>query len=175
MALRIRRRWLFLLGGLVLLTVLVYGTARFADEPLRRYMEAEVNRRLTGYTVQIGALHVHPWIGSLELDNATIAQDANPDPPVAKVSRLVTRIDWRALLHRRVVADISFERPTVYVNLKQVRTEASEKTALKDRGWQQALEALAFDLKINRLRVVEGISPMSTRAPSSPSTSAAST
>ncbi len=27
---------------------------------------------------------------------------------------------------------------------------------LKDRGWQQALEALAFDLKINRLRVLEG-------------------
>ncbi len=156
MALRIRRRWVFLLGGFVLLTVLVYGTARFADEPLRRYMEAEVNRRLTGYTVQITALRVHPWTASVELHDATIAQDANPDPPVAQVARLVTRIDWRALLHRRVVADISFERPTVYLNLKQVRTEASESTALKDRGWQQALEALAFDLKINRLRVVDG-------------------
>ena len=99
---------------------------------------------------------MHPWTGSVELRDATIAQDANPDPPVAQVGRLVTRIDWRALLHRRVVADISFERPTVYLNLRQVRTEASEKTALKDRGWQQALEALAFDLKINRLRVVEG-------------------
>src|SRR5216684_2107822 len=156
MALPIRRRWVWLLGGLALLIVLVYGAARFADEPLRRYMEAEVNRRLTGYTVQIGALHVHPWIASVELLDATIAQNANPDPPVAQVARLVTRIDWRALLHRRVVADISFERPTVYLNLKQVRTEASEKTALKDRGWQQALEALAFDLKINRLRVVDG-------------------
>src|SRR5258705_650138 len=156
MALRIRRRWVFLLGGFVLLTVLVYGTARFADEPLRRYMEAEVNRRLTGYTVQITALRVHPWTASVELHDATIAQDANPDPPVAQVARLVTRIDWRALLHRRVVADINFERPTVYLNLKQVRTEASESTALKDRGWQQALGALAFDLKINRLRVVDG-------------------
>jgi hypothetical protein len=156
MALRIRRRWLFLLGGLVLLTVLVYGTARFADEPLRRYMEAEVNRRLTGHTARITALRVHPWTASVELRDATIAQDANPDPPVAQVGRLVTRIDWRALLHRRVVADISFERPTVYLNLKQVRTEAAETTALKDRGWQQALEALAFDLKINRLRVVDG-------------------
>src|SRR5229473_6091345 len=156
MTLRIRRRWVFLLGGLVLLTVLVYGTAQFADEPLRHYMEAAVNRRLTGHTVQIAALRVHPWTASVELRDATITQDANPDPPVAQVARLVTRIDWRALLHRRVVADISFERPTVYLNLKQVRTEASEKTALKDRGWQQALEALAFDLKINRLRVVEG-------------------
>src|ERR1700730_1724158 len=156
MVLRIRRRWAWLLGGLALLTVSAYGAPRFADEPLRRYMEAEVNRRLTGYTVRIATLHVHPWTGSVELRDATIAQAANPDPPVAQVGRLVTRIDWRALLHRRVVADISFERPTVYLNLRQVRTEASEKTALKDRGWQQALEVLAFDLKINRLRVVEG-------------------
>src|SRR6266852_1018522 len=156
MTLRIPRHWIWLLGGLALLMVLVFVVARFAEEPLRRYMEAEVNRRLTGYTVKIAALHVHPWIASLELRDATIAQDVNPDPPVAQVSRLVTRIDWRALLHRRVVADISFDHPTVYLNLKQVRTEATEKTALKDRGWQQALEALAFDLKINRLRVLEG-------------------
>ena len=156
MTLRTPRRWIWLLGGLALLMVLVFGVARFAEEPLRRYMEAEVNRRLTGYTVQIAALHVHPWTASLELRDATIAQDVNPDPPVAQVSRLVTRIDWRALLHRRVVADISFDRPTLYLNLTQVRTEATEKTALKDRGWQQALEALTFDLKINRLRVLEG-------------------
>jgi len=156
MALPIRRRWVWLLGGLALLMVLVYGAARFANEPLRRYMEAEVNRRLTGYTVRIAALHVHPWTASLELRGATIAQDVNPDPPVAQVARLVTRIDWRALLHRRVVADITFDHPTVYLNLKQVRTEATEKTALKDRGWQQALEALTFDLKINQLRVLEG-------------------
>ena len=156
MALPIRRRWVWLLGGLALLIVLVYGAAWFANEPLRRYMEAEVNRRLTGYTVQIAALHVHPWTASLELRDATIAQDVNPDPPVAQVSRLVTRIDSRALLHRRVVADITFDHPTVYLNLKQVRTEATEKTALKDRGWQQALEALTFDLKINQLQVLEG-------------------
>ena len=139
-----------------MLTVLVFGAARFSDEPLRRYMEAEINRRLTGYTVQIAALHVHPWTASVELREATIAQDANPDPPIARVARLVTRVDWRALLHRRVVADISFDQPRVHLDLKQVRTEASETTALKDRGWQQALEALAFDLKINRLRVVDG-------------------
>jgi len=156
MALPIRRRWVWLLGGLALLVVLVYGAARFANEPLRRYMEAEVNRRLTGYTVRIAALRVHPWTASLELRGATIAQDVNSDPPVAQVARLVTRIDWRALLHRRVVADITFDHPTVYLNLKQVRTEATEKTALKDRGWQQALEALTFDLKINQLQVLEG-------------------
>src|SRR3989441_2892221 len=126
------------------------------DEPMRRYLERQVNHRLTGYTVQIRALRVHPWIGSFELYDASIVQDANPDPPVTHIARLVTSIDWRALLHRRLVADIIFDRPTVYLDLKNVRTEAAGDVALKDRGWQQALEALAFDLKINRLRVLEG-------------------
>jgi uncharacterized protein DUF748 len=151
-----RRRWLWLFGIFGLLSVLTYGIARFMDEPLRRYMEREVNHRLTGYTVHIRALRVHPWSGSFELFDATIAQDANPDPPVTHIARLVTSIDWRALFHRRLAADIAFDHPTVYLNLKNVRTEASGDVALKDRGWQQALEALAFDLKINRLRVLEG-------------------
>jgi hypothetical protein len=156
MVLQLRRRWVWLLGGLVLVMAVVYGAARFADEPVRRYMEAEVNRRLTGYTVRIPVLHVRPWMASIELGDASIFQNANPDPPVAHVGRLSTRLDWRALLHRRIVADITFERPTIHVNLRNVRAEAADKTATKDRGWQQALEALAFDLKINRLHVVEG-------------------
>jgi hypothetical protein len=151
-----RRRWIWLLGGLLALVGLGYGVARFADEPLRRYMEAEVNRRLTGYTVHLPTLRVRPWSASIELRDASIVQQANPDPPVAHVGRLRTRLDWRALLHRRVVADITFERPTLYVDLKNLRAEAADETPVKDRGWQGALEALAFDLKINRLRVLDG-------------------
>lgn len=151
-----RRRWIWLLGGLLVLAGLGYGAARFADEPVRRYMEAEVNRRLTGYTVRLPALRVRPWAASIELRDASLVQHANPDPPVAHVGSLRTRLDWRALLHRRVVADITFERPTLYVDLNNVRAEAADKTPVTDRGWQQALEALAFDLKINRLRVLDG-------------------
>ncbi len=151
-----RRRWLWIFGALGLLGVLTYGIARSLDEPVRRYLEREVNHRLTGYTVQIPVLRMHPWIGAFELRGATITQDADPDPPVTRIERLVTHIDWRALLHRRLVADITFDRPTVHLDLKNVKTEAASDVALKDRGWQQALEALAFDLKINRLRVLDG-------------------
>ena len=156
MALRGRRGWLWGLGGLVLFAGLVYAAVRLADEPVRRYMEAEVNRRLTGYIVRIPALHLHPWSASIELRDSTILQIGNPDPPIAHVGLLRARIDLRALLHRRVVADVTFERPTIHVNLANVRTEASDQTPLKDRGWQEALEALALDLKINRLRVTDG-------------------
>ena len=156
MTLRARRRWFWLLGVLGLLAVVVYGLARFTDEPLRRYMEHKVNERLTGYTVRMRALHVHPWTVSFDVEDATILQDANPDPAVANIAKLTVSIDWHGLIHRRIVADITFDRPTVYLDLRQVRTEAKSTVPLKERGWQEALEALTFDLKINRLRIRDG-------------------
>lgn len=152
----IHRRWLWLFGTLALLGLLFYGVARSLDEPVRRYMETEANRRLTGYTVRIPMLRVHLWNASVEVRDASLVQDANPDPPVIHMERFVTALDWRALLHRRVVADLTFDRPTAFLNLRQVRTEAASDVPLKERGWQEALEALALDLKINRLQVIDG-------------------
>lgn len=156
MGFSIHRRWLWLFGTLALLGLLFYGVARSLDEPVRRYMETEANRRLTGYTVRIPMLRVHLWNASVEVRGASLVQDANPDPPVFHMERFVTAVDWRALLHRRVVADLTFDRPTAFLNLRQVRTEAASDVPLKERGWQEALEALALDLKINRLQIIEG-------------------
>lgn len=151
-----RSRWLWLFGILVVLALAVYGVARSLDEPVRRYMESEANQRLTGYTVRIPMLRVHLWKASIEVRGASLAQDANPDPPVLHMERFVTAVDWRALLHGRVVADLTFDRPTAFLNLRQLRTEAASDVPLKERGWQDALEALALDLKINRLQVMDG-------------------
>ena len=156
MGFSIHRRWLWLFGTLALLGLLLYGVARSLDEPVRRYMETEANRRLTGYTVRIPGLRVHLWNASVEVRDASLVQDENPDPPVIHMERFVTAVDWRALLHRRIVADLTFERPTAFLNLRQVRTEAASDVPLKARGWQRALEALALDLKINRLRIIDG-------------------
>jgi hypothetical protein len=150
------RRGLWIAAWIALLPVAATFAVRFLDEPVRRYMEAEVNRRLTGYTVSIPRLHLHLLSTSIELREATLAQNDNPDPPVLHVRRLVTSIDWRALLHRRLVADVAFDRPTVHLDLRQVRAEAADHVPAKERGWQEALEALTLDLKINRLRVRHG-------------------
>lgn len=155
MTLRFRPgRWAIAISIAVIL--LSIAVAFLSGEPLRRYVEGEVNRRLTGYTVRIGALDIHPLRAAFELRNSTIVQDAHPDPPVGSIDRLRTTLDWRALRHGRVVADILFERPTVHADLAHVQTEAKNEVALKDRGWQHALEAVALDLEINRLLVVDG-------------------
>src|SRR6266542_1248461 len=151
-----RRRWMWAMGLLAGLVSVTFLAGLLIDEPARRYMEREINHRLTGYTVTVRALHVHPWTVSLELVDATISQDANPDPPVARIRSLTATIDWRALLKRKIVADMTFDWPELYVNLKNFRAEARSDVRLKDRGWQEALEAVALDLKINRLQVRNG-------------------
>ena len=85
MRLSVRRRWVWPVGVLTALIALISLATLLIDEPARRYMESEINRRLTGYTVRVGALHVHPWTVSLELVDSTISQDANPDPPVGRI------------------------------------------------------------------------------------------
>jgi uncharacterized protein DUF748 len=156
MRLLIRRPRVLAIGLLAGLVAVIWLAALSIDEPARRYMEREINRRLTGYAVSVGALHIHPWTVSLELVDSAISQDANPDPPVARIRSLAATIQWRALLHGKVVADVTFDQPSMYVNLKNLRAEAVSDVPLKSRGWQRALEAVTLDLKIDRLRVREG-------------------
>src|SRR5713101_2914510 len=151
-----RRRRLWIVGAIAVLIAGIALVSFSLNEPVRRSMEREINRRLTGYTVTVHALHVHPWLVSLELLDSSISQDANPDPPVARIRSLTASMQWRALLHGRVVADILFDQPALYVNVKNFSAEVTSDVALKDRGWQEALEAVALDLKIDRFRVRDG-------------------
>jgi len=151
-----RKRWLWVAGTLGVLIALAYAVAFLIDEPLRRYMEREMNSRLAGYAVRISDLDVHPLGFSVDLNGLTIVQMAKPDPPVAHLPKLGASVHWRALLHGRVVADFKFHRPRVYINLAHVRKEAADEVLLAERGWQKALEAAYFDLKINKLEVSDG-------------------
>jgi Domain of Unknown Function (DUF748) len=149
-----RRWWIWLVGAVALLAVAVVAVSFFIDEPLRRYVERQMNARLQGYTVRIGALDFHPLGFSVHLKDVILAQDAHPDPPVVRVPELSASIQWRALLRARVVADVQIERPAVHLNLTQVRHEARDEVPVQARGWQEALQAV-YPLQINELRVVD--------------------
>ncbi|HSF34410.1 MAG TPA: DUF748 domain-containing protein [Candidatus Tectomicrobia bacterium] len=151
----IRRRWFWLIGIIAGLIMGAVAIAFVIDEPLRRYTERQLNSHLRGYTVRIGTLDLHPLRFSVDLYDLTIVQDANPEPPVIHIPRLNASVHWRALLAARVVSDVLVERPNVHINLKQVRSEATDEVPLKERGWQEAVQAVS-PLKINHLQVVEG-------------------
>jgi Domain of Unknown Function (DUF748) len=148
-----RRRSVWIGGILLFVVAIAFVAARFLDAPLRRTVEQRVNQRLVGYTAHIGRLHFHPIGFSLALEDVTLTQDANPDPPVAHFRRIDASVQWRELLRARVVANFSFDRPTLYVNRAHLRTEAESDVPVDKRGWQDALEAI-YPLKINELRIV---------------------
>ena len=54
-----------------------------------------------------------------------------------------------------VIGDIFINRPTVHLNLKQARREIADPTPVKERGWQEALQAI-YPLKIHHFQVNQG-------------------
>src|SRR5687768_218145 len=100
-----RRLWIWLVGAVAFLIVAAVAASFFIDEPLRRYVERQMNARLQGYTVRIGALDVHPLSFSVDVTDVSLTQDAHPDPPVVRIPALSAGVQWRALLSGTIVAD----------------------------------------------------------------------
>jgi hypothetical protein len=135
--------------------VLVVLLSFFVDESLRRYIEVQMNARLTGYRVSIGDLSFHPVGLSLTLSDLVLVQEAYPDPPVASIPRLHASVQWKALLLVKLVANIALERPRIHVNIQQLRKEAADPEPVTRKGWQEAFRAVS-PLKVNQLEVVDG-------------------
>ena len=139
---------------LVAVAVLVPLAGLAAGEPMRRSLEARMNRQLKGYSVSIGKLRFQPIGGSLTLRHLQVRQLAHPQPALAEIPRLKASVQWKELFFLRVVADFLIERPRVHVNLEQLRSELADGVPVKERGWQQAIQEI-YPLKINFLRIEE--------------------
>ena len=145
--------WILLgVVGLILLAVIA---SFFVDETLRRSMEREINRRLTGYSARVPRLHFSIFDLSVTLRDTSVSQNAHPDPPVAYLPRLRASVQWKELFSGHIVSDFLFDKPRIHVNLPQLNKEASDPTPLKDHGWQEAALAI-YPFKINLLRVDDG-------------------
>jgi uncharacterized protein involved in outer membrane biogenesis len=150
-----RSWWSWLVGAVGLFLVAAVMGSFFIDEPLRQHVERQMNTRLQGYTMHLGALDVHPFSFSVELKEVVIGQVVHPDPPIIHVPELNASVQWRALLLGQVVADVKVERPALRLNRTQLRHEARDEVPVQERGRQAAVQA-ALPLQINALRVFNG-------------------
>jgi hypothetical protein len=148
-----RHRRISIAVAIVLALVLLIALA--LDEPIRRTVEKQMNERLKGYTVSIKSARFHPIGFALDLYDIVMSQDANPDPPVMKVTRLNANVQWSAIIHGRLVADFVLDRPILYVNRTHLEREVKDPTPLPEHGWQDALQA-AYPLKINEFKLKDG-------------------
>lgn len=146
------RVFLRILAGVGILILLLIIASFFVDEPMRRSMESRMNASLKGYSVRIPKLHFSLFGGSITLHDLTIRQQANPEPPVAVVPRLKASLQWSELLSLHVVADFLFDHPRIHLDLPQLQAENRDPTPVKDKGWQDALEAI-YPFRVNLFRV----------------------
>jgi len=137
------------------LLLVVFAGSYLFDSPLRSYMERKINLQLKGYTVTLEGAHFQPLDIGLTLKGVTIAQDANPRPPVAYFPVFRASLNWLPLVRGRVVGELHLERPRLHIDLNQLRHEAAREFPVKEGGWQQAFEAI-YPLKINRLAISDG-------------------
>jgi hypothetical protein len=151
----VRTPWKWTIGVLVAVLGLAYVIAFLIDEPLRRITERQMNERLKGYTARIGRLDFHPLGFSVDFRDVVLVQDAHPDPPVMKVKQLSASVQWSAIVRGRMVADFELDDPVIYVDRTHLAKEIEDPTPVKDRGWQDALQAM-YPLKINEFLVRNG-------------------
>jgi hypothetical protein len=148
-------RWLLVPGFIAFLLIIAILSNFVSSERLRRTMEDRMNKNLKGYTVSIERAYFHVIGFSIDLENLTLVQNAEPEPPVARIQNLRASVHWRELLRARLVSDFLIDNPRFHVNLENIRKERKGKVALKDKGWQESLQSI-YPLKINVFRVRDG-------------------
>ena len=146
-------RWSLIAVAVIVLVAVAISYA--LDEPLRRYVEGQMNARLDGYRVSIARLDFHPIGLSVTLDDLVFVQEAHPDPPVLHIPRLDASVQWKAIVFGRLVANFTLTRPVLYADVTHLKREVENPKKVTDRGWQEAFEAI-YPLKINEFKIVEG-------------------
>jgi len=150
-----RRAALWFAAVFALLVLGVFIGSFFLDGTIRPRLEAKMNSSLKGYHVTLGSAHVQPIGLRLTLKNLTIAQHAHPAPPVAHIALIRFHLYWRELLSGHVAATVEIRRPVIHINRPQLTAEAKNRTPIRQRGWQDALQAV-YPFKINRLSIRDG-------------------
>jgi hypothetical protein len=149
-------RILLWVGGIIVAVVMALVIVSFLlDGFLRPRLEERMNASLKGYRVTLGHSHFQLAALRLTLRRLTIVQIAHPAPPVADFPMMRFHVHWPGLMYGHIVGDVEIWRPRIHINQPQLITEVHSKTSLRQRGWQDALEAI-YPFKIDRLAIHDG-------------------
>ncbi len=143
-------RWKWLAAVSVLLATALIVGPWLAAEPLRRLVERRVNERARGFSVSIGALHLHLLQGSIDEQDLVVIQDAHPEPPVVSIAALSASVQWLPLLRGRLVGRVTLDRPVVYVDRPRLERERRDPDRRqRTGGWQRRVQ------RIHPIRIAE--------------------
>jgi hypothetical protein len=137
------------------LIVALFIASFYLDGMIRARTEAAMNQKLKGYHVALAHAHLQLVGGLMTLKGLEIIQQAHPRPAVAEIPMMRFHIEWDELLSRRVVAEVLLWHPKIHVDQTQLVSEKNSRVPLRQKGWQDALEA-AYPFKINQFTIEDG-------------------
>ncbi len=153
------RRWyrtaLKVILAAAILVAVVMAASYLFDEPVRRQLEAKLNKSLQGYTVQLGHAHAGPFGLSITLHDVVVRQQANPQPPMMVIPRMKLSLEWFEVIRGHIVGEAHFDGPRIFATHEQLLSERADQIKFKDRGWQHTLEAI-YPLKLDSFVVRDG-------------------
>lgn len=152
--------------SIALLVAIAFTALFFIDEPLRAFIEGQLNAYVKGYSFRIGKAHLYPNL-SLEILDATMYQTAHPDPPVAHLPRWHFSVQWRHLLTGHIVSDYLIERPVLHITLPQAAKEVKDPVPVKEKGWRDAVYSF-YPIKINEFKITDAEGTYVDQDPSRP-------
>ena len=151
-----KHRLLFWVGGIFgALIVALFIASFFLDDMIRARTQMAMDQKLKGYHVVLAHAHLQLVGGILTLNGLKVIQQTHPHPAVADVPMMRFHIQVKELFSRRVVADVLLSHPKVHIDQTQLVAEKKDKVPLRQKGWQDALEA-AYPFKINRFTIDDG-------------------
>ena len=147
---RRRDKWLWSLA----IVVVVLVAARVA---LPNVLKDEVNRRLKllpQYEGQVEDVDIALWRGAYSVNGVRLVKrGVKSSTPFFEGDRIDFSVEWKSLLHGRIVAECAMWRP----NLNLVRAETKEASQLgQGVNWGGTLES-AFPFRFNSVHVHDGI------------------
>jgi Domain of Unknown Function (DUF748) len=164
---RALRILIWMAGILVFLIVLAIILPYVASGPLRKHVQGNINHHLKAYQVSIGQLRFHTIGFTADLYHLQIIQKGMPNPPVADIPHLAMGVHWKAIMHGRLVADLTIDEPKIHFDIRNVEVERQNHIPIKTERWQQAIESV-YPLKIDVLTVHDAELTYITRSPYKP-------
>jgi hypothetical protein len=137
------------------LIVAAFIASFFFDDIIRARTQGAMNQKLKGYHVTLDHAHLQLVGGILTLKELKVIQQAHPRPPVADIRMMRFTIQVKELFSGHVVADVLLSRPKIHIDQTQFVEEKKSNVPLKQKGWQDALEA-AYPIKINQFTIDDG-------------------
>lgn len=117
-----------------------------------RYAEYRINK-IPEYQVKIADIDIHLYRGSYTIKNIRLFKIKGKIPvPFFAADRIDFAVQWRVLLHGKLVAQISADRPAV--NFVTDPAGKNEQLTINDE-WRNAVKAL-FPLNFNKIKVSDG-------------------